>query len=86
MRSVLLSRVSIYVNTYGKSHVALSDAEIASRIGAIFDMRPKAIEKRLKLRNPIYEETAAYGHMGRKPCTVVKTFLQNTSRSRLLEK
>ena len=66
--------VSIYVNTYGKSHVALSDAEIASRIGAIFDMRPKAIEKRLKLRNPIYEETAAYGHMGRKPCTVVKTF------------
>lgn len=54
--------------------MALSDAEIASRIGAIFDMRPKAIEKRLKLRNPIYEETAAYGHMGRKPCTVVKTF------------
>lgn len=58
MRSVLLIRVSIYVNTYGKSHVALSDAEIASRIGTIFDMRPKAIEKRLKLRNPIYEETA----------------------------
>ncbi|WP_455498043.1 methionine adenosyltransferase [Coprobacter sp.] len=66
--------VSIYVNTYGKSHVGLSDAEIASRINTIFDMRPKAIEERLKLRNPIYEETAAYGHMGRKPATVVKTF------------
>ena len=52
----------------------MSDAEIASRINTIFDMRPKAIEKRLKLRNPIYEETAAYGHMGRKPRTVVKTF------------
>ena len=58
--------VSVYVNTYGKSHVAMSDAEIARR--------PKAIEERLKLRNPIYEETAAYGHMGRKPQTVVKTF------------
>ena len=66
--------VSVYVNTYGKSHVAMSDAEIARRVCEIFDMRPKAIEERLKLRNPIYEETAAYGHMGRKPQTVVKTF------------
>ena len=66
--------VSIYVNTFGKSHVQLNDAEIASRISGIFDMRPRAIEERLKLRNPIYEETAAYGHMGRKPRTVVKTF------------
>ena len=66
--------VSIYVNTYGKSHVPMSDAEIARRVGEIFDMRPRAIEERLKLRNPIYEETAAYGHMGRKPQTVVKTF------------
>ena len=52
----------------------MSDAEIARRVGEIFDMRPRAIEERLKLRNPIYEETAAYGHMGRKPQTVVKTF------------
>ena len=66
--------VSVYVNTYGKSHVSMSDAEIARRVCEIFDMRPKAIEERLKLRNPIYEETAAYGHMGRKPQTVVKTF------------
>ena len=66
--------VSVYVNTYGKSHVSMIDAEIARRVCEIFDMRPKAIEERLKLRNPIYEETAAYGHMGRKPQTVVKTF------------
>ena len=66
--------VSLFVNTYGTSHVALSDAEIACEIGKVFDLRPKAIEERLKLRNPIYEETAAYGHMGRQPRTVHKTF------------
>ena len=66
--------VSLFVNTYGTSHVALSDAEIAREIGKIFDLRPKAIEERLKLRQPIYEETAAYGHMGRQPRTVHKTF------------
>ena len=66
--------VSIYVNTYGKSHVPQSDGEIARKIGELFDLRPKKIEERLKLRNPIYEETAAYGHMGREPKTVVKTF------------
>ena len=66
--------VSLFVNTYGTSHVALSDAEIACEIGKIFDLRPKAIEERLKLRNPIYEETAAYGYMGRQPRTVHKTF------------
>ena len=55
--------VSIYVNTYGKSHVSLSDGEIARKVKTMFDLRPKAIEERLKLRNPIYEETAAYGHM-----------------------
>ena len=66
--------VSLFVNTYGTSHVALSDAEIACEIGKIFDLRPKAIEERLKLRNPIYEETAASGHMGRQPRTVHKTF------------
>ena len=66
--------VSLFVNTYGTSHVALSDAEIACEIGKIFNLRPKAIEERLKLRQPIYEETAAYGHMGRQPRTVHKTF------------
>ena len=66
--------VSVFVDTYNKSKVSLNDAEIASKITEIFDLRPKAIEKRLKLRNPIYEESAAYGHMGRKPRMVVKTF------------
>ncbi len=66
--------ISIYVNTYGHSNVKMSDGEIAQKIAAMFDLRPKAIEERLKLRNPIYEETAAYGHMGRKPETVVKHF------------
>ena len=66
--------INIYVNTYGRSNVALSDGEIAQKIGEIFDMRPHAIEERLKLRNPIYSETAAYGHMGREPKTVTKHF------------
>lgn len=77
--------VSIYVNTYGKSHVNLTDGEIARRIGKIasdakedsnglFDLRPYAIERDLKLRNPIYLETATYGHFGRKPEVVEKTF------------
>ena len=66
--------VSIFVDTYGTSHVRQSDAEIADRIGEIFDLRPKAIEEQLKLRNPIYEETASYGHMGRQPRIVHKTF------------
>jgi len=66
--------VSIYVNTYGRKHVNLSDGEIAEKIGQLFDLRPYSIEQRLKLRYPIYEETAAYGHMGRQPRTVTKTF------------
>ena len=66
--------INIYVNTYGRSNVNMSDGEIAQKIDALFDLRPKAIEERLKLRNPIYEETAAYGHMGREPRTVIKTF------------
>lgn len=66
--------VSIYVNTYGKSHVKESDAEIAEVVSRLFDLRPRAIEERLKLRNPIYEETASYGHMGRTPRTVTKVF------------
>ena len=66
--------VSINVNTYGTEHCGLSDAEIAKKVEKIFDMRPYAIEQRLKLRNPIYRETAAYGHVGRTPRTVVKQF------------
>jgi S-adenosylmethionine synthetase len=66
--------MGLYVNTYGTSRVNMSDGEIAGKLLAIFDMRPYAIEKRLKLRNPIYSETASYGHMGRKPQVVEKTF------------
>jgi S-adenosylmethionine synthetase len=66
--------VSIYVNTYGRSNVNMSDGEIAKKIDELFDLRPKAIEERLKLRNPIYEETASYGHMGREPKTVIKSY------------
>jgi S-adenosylmethionine synthetase len=66
--------VSVYVNTYGKSHVNMSDGEIARHIEAMFDLRPRAIERQLKLRQPMYLETAAYGHMGRKNEVVEKTF------------
>ena len=66
--------VNIYVNTYGKSRVKVSDGEIAKKIEEMFDLRPKAIEKTLKLRQPMYLETAAYGHMGRKNEVVNKTF------------
>ncbi len=66
--------VSVYVNTYGRSHVSMPDSEIARRIRTMFDLRPKAIECLLKLRQPMYLETAAYGHMGRKNEIVRKTF------------
>ena len=66
--------VSVYVNTYGKSHVSMSDGEIARHIKTMFDLRPRAIERQLKLRQPMYLETAAYGHMGRKNEVVEKTF------------
>lgn len=66
--------VNIYVNTYGRSRVGVSDAEIAQNISELFDLRPKAIEETLKLRQPMYLETAAYGHMGRKNEIVKKTF------------
>ncbi|MDF2156770.1 methionine adenosyltransferase [Algoriphagus sp. CAU 1675] len=66
--------MGIYVNTYGTSKVGMSDGEIAKKVEQLFDMSPYAIEQRLKLRNPIYEETAAYGHMGRKNEVVTKTF------------
>ena len=64
----------LYVNTYGTSKVNLTDGEIADKVSEIFDMRPYFIEQRLKLRNPIYQETAAYGHMGRKNEVVTKSF------------
>ena len=66
--------MNIFVNTYGRSKVNMTDGQIAEKIWEIFDMRPKAIEERLKLRNPIYFETASYGHMGRTPQVVRKEF------------
>ena len=66
--------VNIFVNTYGTAKVPMTDSEIAAKVSELFDMRPYAIEQRLNLRQPIYFETAAYGHMGRTPQTVTKTF------------
>ncbi len=65
---------SIFVDTYGTANVELTDGEIARKVEKLFDMRPFSIEKRLKLRNPIYLETAAYGHMGKEPKTIMKVF------------
>ena len=65
---------SIFVDTYGSSKIDLSDAEIAAKASSLFDLRPYAIEQRLKLRNPMYLETASYGHMGRQPVKITKTF------------
>ncbi len=77
--------VSIYVNTYGRSHVKVNDGEIAQKIGQLFDLRPKAIERTLKLRQPIYLETAAYGHVGRKYEVVKKTFSSRYHESKVME-
>ncbi|MBO5974482.1 MAG: methionine adenosyltransferase domain-containing protein, partial [Paludibacteraceae bacterium] len=77
--------VSIYVNTYGKSKLSISDGEIAIKGAQIFDLRPKAIEKRLKLRCPIYAETASYGHLGRTPEVKVKTFKSKFSGTKTME-
>ncbi len=77
--------MGIFVDTYGTSKVNLSDGEIAEKIANIFDMRPYAIETRLKLRSPMYSETAAYGHMGRTNRTVTKTFNQPNGESQTLE-
>jgi S-adenosylmethionine synthetase len=77
--------MGIFINTFGTSKVSLSDGDLAKIIEEIFDMRPYFIEKRLKLRNPIYLETAAYGHMGRKPEIVSKTFNSPSGESRTLE-
>lgn len=77
--------MGIYVNTYGTTKVGLTDGEIAQKVAEIFDMTPYGIETRLKLRNPIYAETAAYGHMGRKNETVTKTFSGNNGDTRQVE-
>ena len=77
--------VSVYVNTYGRSHVAMSDGEIAAKIKEMFDLRPKAIERKFKLRQPMYLETAAYGHMGRKNEVVTKTFTSHYHATRTID-
>ena len=77
--------MNIYVNTNGRSHVKMSDSEIAKRIEKLFDLRPKAIERALKLRQPMYSETAAYGHMGRKPEVVKKTFTSHYHETKTID-
>ena len=77
--------VNIYVNTYGRSKVQLTDGEIAQKVAQMFDLRPKAIERTLKLRQPIYTETAAYGHMGRKNEVVKKTFTSRYHETKVME-
>ena len=77
--------MNIYVNTYGRKHVDMTDGEIANRIGELFDLRPKAIERTLKLRQPMYLETAAYGHMGRQPEVVRKTFVSRYHETKTID-
>ena len=77
--------VNIYVNTYGRSHVNMTDGEIAKKIEELFDLRPKAIERTLKLRQPIYFETAAYGHMGRQYQVVEKTFTSHYHPTKVMQ-
>ena len=77
--------MNIYVNTFGRSHVQMSDGEIAKKIEKLFDLRPKAIERTLKLRQPMYVETAAYGHMGRKPEVVKKTFTSHYHETKTID-
>ena len=73
--------LNVYINTYGTALVKFNDAEIVTKIEKLFDLRPKAIEERLKLRFPIYEETASYGHVGRTPKTVTKTFKDGNGKT-----
>jgi S-adenosylmethionine synthetase len=77
--------MNIYVNTYGRGNVGMSDSEIAARIEKLFDLRPKTIERTLKLRQPMYLETAAYGHMGREPKTVSKTFTSHYHEDKTMQ-
>ena len=77
--------MNIYVNTYGRSKVGMTDGEIAKKIEELFDLRPKAIERTLKLRQPMYVETAAYGHMGRKSEIVKKTFTNHYHETKTID-
>lgn len=77
--------VSVYVNTYGKSRVKMTDGEIAARLKTLYDFRPKAIERALKLRQPMYVETAAYGHVGRMPHTVRKEFTSAYHETKVMD-
>ncbi len=77
--------VSVYVNTYGRKYVAMSDGEIAAKIKGLFDLKPKAIERQLKLRQPMYLETAAYGHMGRKNEVVKKSFTSRYHETKTID-
>ena len=77
--------ISIYVNTYGHANINMSDSQIAAKIKELFDLRPKAIEENFKLRKPIYSETAAYGHMGREPQVITKTFHSRYQDSKSIE-
>ncbi|MEC8407842.1 MAG: methionine adenosyltransferase domain-containing protein, partial [Bacteroidota bacterium] len=77
--------VGLYVNTFGTSKVDFTDGEIAEKLHDIFDMKPYAIEQRFKLRTPIYSETAAYGHMGRNPKKVTKTFVSPDGVEKTME-
>ena len=77
--------MNIYVNTYGRSKVQMSDGEIAKMIEQLFDLRPKAIERTLKLRQPMYSETAAYGHMGRKCEVIQKTFTSHYHETKTID-
>ena len=77
--------MNIYVNTYGRSKVAMSDGEIAKKVEKLFDLRPKAIERTLKLRQPMYSETAAYGHVGRKCEVIQKTFTSHYHETKTID-
>ena len=77
--------MNIYVNTYGRSKVGMTDGEIAKKIEQLFDLRPKAIERTLKLRQPMYVETAAYGHMGRKSEVIKKTFTSHYHETKTID-
>ena len=77
--------IGVFVNTYGKSRLSMGDGEIADKIASLYDLRPAAIEKQLKLRNPIYSETASYGHMGRTPQIIKKTFKSQYWEDKVIE-
>ena len=81
----LTDPMAVYVNTYGTTKINLCDDEISKIVTSLFDLRPHFIEKRLKLRSPMYLETASYGHMGRKPEIITKNFISSTGDSKEIE-